>query len=73
MIVRARLLIAARLRASLLVDGIDSQFAEGHELPARLRQRRYRTGHGRPIADGSGGGADFGRDGGVSQVATCNH
>jgi hypothetical protein len=40
MIVRAGFLIAARLRASLLVDGIDDRFVEGHELPAAARPVR---------------------------------
>jgi len=33
MIVRPHSLTAARLKASLTVDGIDPQFVEGHELP----------------------------------------
>jgi hypothetical protein len=32
-IVRASHLIAARLRASFILDGTDAQFVEGHELP----------------------------------------
>jgi hypothetical protein len=39
MIVRAGFLVATRLRASLLVDGIDDQFVEGHELPAAVAKR----------------------------------
>ena len=39
MIVRAGFLIAARLRAGLLVDGIDDQFVEGHELPANVAKK----------------------------------
>lgn len=39
MIVRAGFLIAARLRASLLVDGIDDQFVEGHEPRHDLQMR----------------------------------
>jgi hypothetical protein len=36
LIVRAHSLAAARLRAALVVDGIDSHFVEGHELPAAV-------------------------------------
>ncbi len=54
MIVRAGFLVAARLRASMAVDGIDTQFVEGHELPPAAAKN---TGwHGRAIADGSRGG-----------------
>ncbi len=64
-IVRASHLIAARLRAAPVVEGIeDVAFVEGHELPAAVA-KRVPCRHGRPIADGSRGGADFGRDGGV--------
>ena len=39
MIVRAHFLIAARLKASFTVDGMDSHFVEGQELPATVAKR----------------------------------
>lgn len=47
------------------VDGIDAHFVEGHELPAEVA-RWVPAGMGGAIADGSRGGADLGRDGGVA-------
>jgi len=38
-IVRAYSLIAARLRASLLMDSIDANFIEGHQLPANVAKK----------------------------------
>lgn len=39
MIVRSGFLLAARLRTSLILDGIDAHFVEGHELPDDVAER----------------------------------
>jgi hypothetical protein len=38
MIVRAKSLVVARLRASMAVDGVDEHFVEGHELTPFMRR-----------------------------------